>query len=90
MTFTQIERLFCKHQLCIASYRELPTGFGMQFHTNEGPVVNIYYTGTVHVQGTNCELAAGLAAELRSLIKQERKSNRPAMLSNLANRQLHH
>ena len=57
MYLTDIESLFAKHQLNIADYRELPDGLGIQFYTEEGPIVNIYRTDTVYVQGRNRDLA---------------------------------
>jgi predicted nucleotide-binding protein len=76
---TDIERLFAKHQLSIADYRELPDGYGIQFYTDEGPIVNIYRTDTVNVQGKNRSLADELAVDLRLLIKEARKSGRPPL-----------
>jgi hypothetical protein len=49
------------------------------FSSTEGPIVNIYRTDTVYVQGRNRDLADELAADLRLLIKQAGKSGRPAL-----------
>jgi hypothetical protein len=47
MDLLDIESLFAKHQPNVADYRELPDGSGIQFYTEERPIVNICRTGTV-------------------------------------------
>lgn len=64
MDLTEILSLFVKHGLPVSDYCLSGNGYAIQFYTDKGPVVNLFNTGRVQVQGTNRHLAQGLKAEL--------------------------
>lgn len=60
--------LFEKHRLCLAGLKELP--HGRQFRTSEGPIINVFTTGTVFLQGRQPELALEFVKDLRAEIAE--------------------
>ena len=62
--------LFEKHCLRIAGLKELPHGW--QFRTSEGPIINVFASGNVLLQGRRQELALEFVQDLRAEIAEIR------------------
>ena len=63
-----LQALFAKHGLHVAEAKQLKHGW--QYRTYEGPVINIFNTGTVQLQGRCPELAGEFVKDLRSKIAE--------------------
>jgi hypothetical protein len=66
----RLEALFAKHGMHVAEANELEHGW--QYRTYEGPIINIFNTGTVQPQGRRPGLAREFVKELRSEIAELR------------------
>jgi len=66
----RLEALFAKYNMHVAEAKRLEHCW--QYRTCEGPIINIFDTGTVHPQGRRLELASELVKELRSEIAELR------------------
>jgi hypothetical protein len=65
-----LEMLLTKYALHVAE--EKPLEHGVQLHTCEGPIINIFSTGTVQLQGRRTHLAREFVEELRDGIGELR------------------
>jgi hypothetical protein len=65
-----VEALLAKHRLRVAEEKHL--GNGLQLRTCEGPIINIFSTGTVQLQGRRPELAREFVDDLRAAIAEFR------------------
>ena len=61
-----LQALLAKHRLRVAEVRKLTHAY--QLRTIEGPIINIFATGTVQLQGQRTHLAREFAEELRTEI----------------------
>lgn len=63
-----LQTLLARHYLHVTEVREL--GNGWQIRTTEGPIINIFVSGTVQLQGRNTDIARKLVEDLRSAIAE--------------------
>jgi hypothetical protein len=70
-----LRELLAKHSLHLAKIEDLDHGW--QLRTQEGPIINIYHSGTVQKpQGQRPELASKLVEELQAVIDDLRQGRR--------------
>jgi hypothetical protein len=67
MDLTEILRLFPEFGLSVSDCCLSGNEYAVQLYTYEGPVVILFNTGKVQIQGTNCGLAEGLKAKLEKV-----------------------
>jgi hypothetical protein len=72
----RLQALLAKYCLHVAETRRLAHGW--QVRTSEGPVINIFLTVTVQLQGQRTHLARELVGELRAEIAKLRMAREPA------------
>lgn len=65
-----LEALLAKHRLRVAEARELQNCW--QILTSEGPIINIFSTGSVQLQGQRTHLAREFVEDLRAEIDELR------------------
>jgi hypothetical protein len=65
-----LKALFAKHGMHVAEAKQLEHGW--QYRTHEGPIINIFNTGTLQPQGRRPGLAREFVKELRSEIAELR------------------
>jgi hypothetical protein len=65
-----LQTLLAKYRLRVAEEKEI--AHGLQLRTCEGPIVNIFSTGTAQLQGQRTHLAREFVGELRAEIAELR------------------
>jgi hypothetical protein len=75
-----LQELLVKHSLHVAEIRDLNHGdckHGWQLRTHEGPIINVFFSGTVQkTQGHRPHLANNFVEELRAVIDELRHGQR--------------
>jgi hypothetical protein len=78
-----LHELLVKHSLHVAEVRDLKHGdckYGWQLRTHEGPIINVFHSGTVQrPQGQRPSLATKFVEELRAVIDEFRHGRRPRL-----------
>jgi hypothetical protein len=78
-----LQELLVKHSLHVAEVPDLKHGgrkYGWQLRTHEGPIINVFYSGTVQrPQGRRPHLASKFVEELRVVIDELRHGGRPRL-----------
>jgi hypothetical protein len=73
-----LQELLIKHSLQVAEVRDLEHGW--QLRTRQGPIINIFCSGTVQrPQGQRPSLASKFVEELRAVIDDLRHGRRPRL-----------
>jgi hypothetical protein len=72
-----LQTLLARHRLLVSEVSELEHGW--QIRTTDGPIVNIFITGSVQIQGRNTDLARQFVEDLESAIVDLRHSRRLAI-----------
>jgi hypothetical protein len=74
-----LRELLPRHSLRVTEVRELE--HGCQVRLREGPIINIYHSGTVQKpQGQRSHLASKFAEELQAVIDEVRHGRRPRLI----------
>jgi hypothetical protein len=78
-----LKELLVKHSLHVAKVGDLKHGdrkYGWQLRTHEGPIINVFHSGTVQrPQGERPHLANKFVEELRAVIDEFRLGRRPRL-----------